>query len=65
MVLEFKGGRTYKYQNVSPQVYATFMEAPSKGQYLAKVIKPVCPCEEILPPPPELIEGVETLTDET
>jgi hypothetical protein len=31
--VEFKNGRTYKYGKCSEQLYETFMNSPSKGQF--------------------------------
>jgi hypothetical protein len=32
---------------VDPTVFTAFMDAPSKGNYLHKVIRQVCPCEKL------------------
>ena len=39
LIVTFKGGRTYAYLNVSPQRFAAFCSANSKGQYLNSQIK--------------------------
>lgn len=33
------GGRVYSYHGVPPAVYREFLAAPSKGRFLAQVIK--------------------------
>jgi len=57
--VRFAKGGDYRYANVDPEIYSTFLESPSKGSYLHKVIKQSCPCEKIeaedkldLPTPP-------------
>ena len=45
--IKFKTGSTYRYVGVSPEIFNTFMDAPSKGRYLAAVIKVGCPCERL------------------
>ncbi len=47
MVVEFINGSRYKYENVDPTVFTAFMDSPSKGNYLHKVIRQVCPCEKL------------------
>ena len=47
MFVEFNNGSRYKYNNVDPTVFTAFMDAPSKGNYLHKVIRQVCPCEKM------------------
>jgi hypothetical protein len=47
MFVEFVNGSRYKYENVDPTVFTAFMDAPSKGNYLHKVIRQVCPCEKL------------------
>ncbi|MBV8938688.1 MAG: KTSC domain-containing protein [Alphaproteobacteria bacterium] len=32
-------GRIYQYRNVPPAAYAAFLEAPSKGTFVNKIIK--------------------------
>lgn len=31
-------GRVYEYQNVTPDIYQQFVEAPSKGSFFGKVL---------------------------
>ncbi len=57
--VRFSKGGEYRYTNVDRDIYITFLESPSKGSYLHKVIKQSCPCEKIenedeldLPTPP-------------
>jgi len=57
--VRFSKGGEYRYANVDRDIYRTFLESPSKGSYLHKVIKQSCPCEKIekeaeldLPTPP-------------
>jgi hypothetical protein len=38
--VQFKGGGTYDYRNVTADVYGAFLEAPSVGKYFASVIRP-------------------------
>lgn len=47
MVIEFQNGSRYRYSNVDPVVFTAFMDSPSKGNYLHKVIRQVCPCEKL------------------
>jgi hypothetical protein len=47
MFVEFVNGSRYKYNNVDPTVFTAFMDSPSKGNYLHKVIRQVCPCEKM------------------
>jgi len=47
MFVEFQNGSRYKYEKVDNAVFAAFMDAPSKGNYLHKVIRQVCPCEKL------------------
>jgi len=49
MFVEFKNGSRYRYSNVDPTVYTAFMHSPSKGNYLHKVMRQVCPCEKMEP----------------
>jgi len=49
MFVEFKNGSRYRYSNVDPTVYTAFMDSPSKGNYLHKVMRQVCPCVKIEP----------------
>jgi hypothetical protein len=44
MRVEFKSGKQYDYHGVTPEIYGAFLEAPSQGEYHAKVIRPSCPC---------------------
>lgn len=41
--VEFHGGATYQYYNVSEETYNRLMQAPSKGQFLHYEIKRVHP----------------------
>ena len=56
--VRFAKGGEYRYAGVDRDIYQTFLESPSKGSYLHKVIKQSCPCEKIeekeldLPTPP-------------
>ena len=57
--VRFSKGGEYLYTGVDRDIYRTFLESPSKGSYLHKVIKQACPCEKIekedelnLPTPP-------------
>jgi hypothetical protein len=57
--VRFAKGGEYRYAGVDQDIYNTFLESPSKGAYLHKVIKQACPCEKIekkkelgLPVPP-------------
>ncbi len=47
MFIEFDNGSRYRYSNVDSVVFTAFMDSPSKGNYLHKVIKQVCPCEKL------------------
>jgi len=47
MFIEFNNGSRYRYSNVDSVVFTAFMDSPSKGNYLHKVIKQVCPCEKL------------------
>lgn len=49
MIVEFQNGSRYRYSNVDPTVFTAFMDSPSKGNYLHKVIRQVCPCEKMEP----------------
>ena len=49
MFVEFQNGSRYRYSNVGPAVYTAFMDSPSKGNYLHKVIKQACPCVKMEP----------------
>lgn len=40
LYVQFQGGRTYIYANVSEQTYNEFLRADSKGSYLNREIKP-------------------------
>jgi hypothetical protein len=41
LTIVYRGGRgTYRYYQVSPEEYAEFRAAPSKGTYLNQVFKP-------------------------
>lgn len=44
--VEFKGGRTYRYLNVPPEIWRGFQRASSFGEYLNRVIKPRYAYEE-------------------
>lgn len=45
--ITFKSGGTYDYHGVDVELYAAFSAAPSKGEYLAKVIKPGHPVAKV------------------
>ena len=47
MQVKFKTGGTYQYHGVTPEIYQTYLDAPSKGKYLHSIIKVGCPCEKI------------------
>jgi hypothetical protein len=53
--IEFKSrkeggeGTLYHYHNVSPEEYAAFMAAESKGSHFIKSIKPTKKCVKVLP----------------
>jgi hypothetical protein len=47
MFIEFDNGSRYRYSNVDSVVFTAFIDSPSKGNYLHKVIKQVCPCEKL------------------
>lgn len=49
MIVEFQNGSRYRYDNVDPTVFTAFMDSPSKGNYLHKVIRQACPCEKMDP----------------
>ena len=38
--IEFRNGRTYRYQQVPVAAYRLLLQAPSIGEYVNKVIKP-------------------------
>ena len=38
--VEFVNGQRYRYSDVMPSTFARFMNAPSKGTFLNKEIKP-------------------------
>ena len=38
--IEFRNGRTYRYQNVPVAAYRLLLQAPSIGEYVNRVIKP-------------------------
>ena len=41
LVVEFKGGQLYLYENVPPLIYKKFLEAESKGRFFGANIKQV------------------------
>lgn len=45
--VRFKGGATYVYREVPIETYQKFMAAPSKGSFLATVIKPGFACSKM------------------
>lgn len=47
MRVEFANGNKYDYHEVSSEVWETFNDAPSAGEYLNKVIKPACPASKV------------------
>ena len=44
--VEFKGGSIYIYRGISNEVYNEFMEADSKGGFLARRIRGKYKCEK-------------------
>jgi lysyl-tRNA synthetase class 2 len=40
----FKSGKRYRYHGVSPERFTEFMNAPSKGSFFAREIKPHHEC---------------------
>lgn len=40
LAVSFKGGSTYDYPNVPPEVHQAFADAESKGSYFLKQIRP-------------------------
>jgi hypothetical protein len=46
LFVDFKNG-SYVYHGVTLDQYNTFLEAPSKGHYLAKNIKHACVAEKV------------------
>ena len=38
--IEYRNGRTYRYQSVPVAAYRLLLQAPSVGEYVNKVIKP-------------------------
>lgn len=40
LFVRFKSGSVYVYRHVEPGVYAGLLAAPSKGEYLARIVKP-------------------------
>lgn len=45
--IQFLSGSQYDYHGVTPEAYKAFIESPSRGEYLAKVIKPACPASKV------------------
>jgi lysyl-tRNA synthetase class 2 len=45
--VEFNTGRTYRYSNMTPELFKAFMDAPSKGGYFAMNIRNVLPSKAI------------------
>jgi hypothetical protein len=45
--VEFKDGSVYQYYNVNKNIYDQFMEAPSKGKFLAYQIKNIFPYSRV------------------
>lgn len=45
LLVEFQGGKRYRYSTVPANKYKEFMAASSKGQFLAQEIKGVFPVE--------------------
>lgn len=46
--IQFQSGRIYSYPNFPPMMYAMFVNAPSKGSFVAIYIKKVYPSTRIL-----------------
>ncbi len=44
--VKFKGGRTYDYSDVSPEMFSLLQGASSVGSHLHKHIKPHCTAKE-------------------
>ena len=47
LVVEIKGGKQYRYDNVPENVYTAFKNAPSKGKYFAASIKNNYSCTKL------------------
>ena len=45
--VEFTGGSVYRYYGVPASLFCKFMEADSKGKFLAKEIKEQCPYKKM------------------
>ena len=45
--VKFNDKSTYQYLEVPPGMYNALMGAPSKGKFLANVIKPVYKCQKL------------------
>jgi hypothetical protein len=45
--VRFIGGRTYAYGGVPRAIWREFQSAPSKGAFVNRVLKPVCPCRRV------------------
>jgi KTSC domain len=58
ITLEFRGGQKYNYQDFTPQDWAEFAAAESKGKHFLRVIKPKFVCTKL--PPEEKTSAEET-----
>ena len=56
LTLEFNRGGKYNYSEFTPQDWAEFVAAESKGKYFLRVIKPKFACSKL--PPEEKTPGV-------
>lgn len=51
LLVQFRGGETYRYENVPEEAYEALIVAPSKGSYLARFIarNPTYPYRKLTP----------------
>lgn len=47
LLIAFKGGTTYAYENVPISIVSDFTGAPSKGRFFGQRIKNVFPCTKL------------------
>lgn len=45
--VEFDDGAKYDYHGVTPDIYRAFLDAPSQGKYLHRIIKQGCPASRV------------------
>lgn len=45
--IEFTSGAKYDYHGVTPDIYRAFLDAPSQGSYLHRIIKQGCPASKV------------------